>query len=358
MALNQCRVGDQIRRDILQGHVPKEFARSRHVTLANKEVDERVEGDLVADEAVLGLPIEVDRRLRLPSLHACLHASGEDRGGPREGLQLLLCVAEDGQSAAEVAAREAGLDHGCEDLLVLRGGQIPTAALHLAPELPGIVAAAGMAVGADQGRIGMQGRHNALCPKLLQDLRQAQRITEADASIEQAIDEHLVGDDLRAPDELNDPVDVRRAWVVPHALHQDGAREGVGPNACAVHGLHDRPCAIHVLARHRVADQGVVSHNVRREASLGHLPKRRARLRVRPRGEEYLEVGVVGDDVDTTLLRHALEEALRGGVLAACDAGLQRAVVRRGIHGERGPLELLKEMQSLGQVPLAAGRAD
>mmetsp|Transcript_37694 Transcript_37694/g.108389 ORF Transcript_37694/g.108389 Transcript_37694/m.108389 type:complete len:213 (-) Transcript_37694:735-1373(-) len=211
-----------------------------------------------------------------------------------------------------------------------------------------------MAIGADERRVGMHRRHDARGPELLQDMREALGIAQAHADIEQAIDQHLVGNDFLALDHRDGPVDVRRGRVVLKALHQDRACERIGAHAGALHGLDDGPSAIGVLARHRVTNQRVIGHRVRGQASARHLPKDRARLGVRARGQEHLQVGVVGNDVDLRVGRHAPEEVLGGGTVVAHGACLQRTIVRSGVDRDRRALELLEETQRFWQVPFAA----
>mmetsp|Transcript_76594 Transcript_76594/g.203401 ORF Transcript_76594/g.203401 Transcript_76594/m.203401 type:complete len:273 (+) Transcript_76594:1302-2120(+) len=199
---------------------------------------------------------------------------------------------------------------------------------------------------------------NASRLEVVQDLREALRITEPHARIQQAVCKHLIGCDAGTPDQLQDPVDVLKACRVLDALHQDGAGEGVRAHALLLHLTHDPPGKPHVLPCHSVLDQGVVRHCVGPELPPLHLAQRLLGLRVRALGEEQLKVGVVGDHIDIAAGLHPPEQALGGSAVAASSAGLESAVVGRCISRERRALELIEEPERTLDVALAARRAD
>mmetsp|Transcript_22753 Transcript_22753/g.57981 ORF Transcript_22753/g.57981 Transcript_22753/m.57981 type:complete len:376 (+) Transcript_22753:1207-2334(+) len=226
------------------------------------------------------------------------------------------------------------------------------------PKLPSTVHKPGMTVGADERRICMGRGDDAPGTELLEHLGQALGVSQTDTSIKQAIHQHLVRDDLGALDEVDDPVDIIGAGTVLHALHENGASESVRHHTRLLHRPHKRPSPRGVLAGDRIAHQGVVSHDVRCEVTAAHLAEDASDLLARTCIQEHLEVGIVGDNVDVVILRHALEQDLGRGTIVASGTSLQSAVVSRGIDRQRRAFQLFQQAHGFGHVMLAARGAD
>mmetsp|Transcript_77175 Transcript_77175/g.250005 ORF Transcript_77175/g.250005 Transcript_77175/m.250005 type:complete len:347 (+) Transcript_77175:544-1584(+) len=271
ISLDNRGVRDDVRLDTGRGHVLEELRCTAHGAALGASIQHGVVGDGVTRDA-LAAHLLVDSEDLVDALgdREALQHGGIDHGVDAAAPLLVLHL---------LAYQLPGLiglvvdDQGFGQATQGDGGGLHAPLLHLRPELLDALHVASLAVGLDHGTVSRRRKvHEAApLPVALHEFRKQIHLLDADASLDDRGEQHLVNALLNVVDELDDAPQIGRLRVARQRLQDNGACHRVRLHACLLHLLHHTPHAPAVLRHDLGMQQLVVRDLVGTQATRSHL---------------------------------------------------------------------------------------
>mmetsp|Transcript_77170 Transcript_77170/g.249979 ORF Transcript_77170/g.249979 Transcript_77170/m.249979 type:complete len:347 (+) Transcript_77170:544-1584(+) len=271
VALDDSGIRDDVWLHASLRHVFQQLRGAAHCVRLGASIKHRVVGDGVArDAAGPHLLVHDEDLLHAPRDCEALQDCGVDHGVDAAATLLVLHLLPHqvprflGLVVYDQSLGQAAQGNGCG---------LHTLLLHFRPELLHAVHIACLAVGLDHGTVSRRRKvHEAApLPVALHEFRKQIHLLDADASLDDRGEQHLVNGFLDVVDELNDAPQFGRLREACQRLQDDGACHRVRFYACLLHLLHHTPHAPAVLRHDLGMQQLVVRDLVGTQATRSHL---------------------------------------------------------------------------------------
>mmetsp|Transcript_70674 Transcript_70674/g.184052 ORF Transcript_70674/g.184052 Transcript_70674/m.184052 type:complete len:442 (+) Transcript_70674:1199-2524(+) len=343
VALQHCRVRDQIWLQVAPclHHLPQQVLCSRDLVGLDADINDGVVGDGVVRDALrTHLPEELQGILAI-----LFHTIPFDERGVQDGVAVLpptLHVLEDFDSLCDVAAFHAGIYHAA----VRDSIGLPPLLIHVLPNLEDLGNVAGLAICLYQDAQSDVGGVDLQLPHLQHGGLEPRQVLHPAASVEQGIEEHLVGllglqlhEGLHQADATVDLLRIPVRAPLRDGLHEHaGDRVLVRGNALGLHLLEGGPGLVHAPAPHHVlegrglAASGSLLAAVAVATLVAVAAGRAAASRRRGQARQLLALGIA----TLASLRLLLRGRLDGSSLSIRLHLLLLDGLRDGGHGYRG----------------------